>query len=68
MTIDKIKSEMKAYTDLYGGDLLGIGDIDSAKTLLDLERIIENHRTHMEMMLCDANSSLDRLKKKLGLF
>ena len=33
----------------------------------ELERIIENHRNHLESMLSDANGHLDRLKKRIWL-
>lgn len=65
--LSSIKSEMKTYRDLYGGDLLDSSEIDSANTKEELERIIENHRNHMESMLGDANSHLDRFKKRIGL-
>jgi hypothetical protein len=68
MTIKQIKKQMKDYRDFYGGELLNVSDIDSATTKKELAGIIETHRRHMEMMLCDAHSSLDEFKKKLGLF
>lgn len=67
MEINKIKKEMKSYTDFYGGDLISYGEIDNATTKRELEALIEQHRTHMEMMLCDAMSHLNHFKQKLGL-
>lgn len=67
MTIVKMKEEMKSYNDFYGGDLLGVGDIAKAKTKSDLAKIINDHETHMEMMLCDALSHLSSFRKKLDL-
>jgi hypothetical protein len=67
MTIEKIKEEMKKFRDLYGGDLISLEFIDNATTKQELAKIIEEHRTHMEMMLCDANSHLDNFKGRLGL-
>jgi uncharacterized protein YjbI with pentapeptide repeats len=63
MKIKDIKIKMENYIDFYGGDLLEVDMISKAKTKKDLERIIENHRSHMEAMLSDANSHLDNLKK-----
>ncbi len=67
MTIDKIKQEMQSYRDFYGGDLLGLDEIKSAKTKKQLANIIDRHRSHMEDMLSDAYSHLDNFKRKIGL-
>lgn len=67
MNIDKIKEEMKKYRDFYGGDLLDISEIDNALTKNELEIIIENHRSHIEAMMCDAHSHLDNFKHRVGL-
>jgi hypothetical protein len=67
MTIKKIKKEMLAWRDIYGGDLIGLEKIESATTKKQLNDIMEEHRSHLEMMLCDAHSHLDRFKQKLGL-
>lgn len=67
MTISKIKEEMKKYRDFYGGDLISLDNIDDATSKEQLAKIIEDHRTHMEMMLCDAHSHLDKFKGRLGL-
>lgn len=67
MTLQDKKREMAKYLDFYGGDLLGYSDIEKAKTKADLSKIIEEHRSHMEMMLCDANAHLDNFKKRIGL-
>lgn len=67
MTLQKIKDQMKKYRDFYGGDLISLEKIDDAKGKKELAAIIEEHRTHMEMMLCDAHSHIDRFKKKVGL-
>jgi hypothetical protein len=67
MTIKQIKEEMKSYKDFYGGDLLLVDDIDSAKTKRDLSTIIDSHRNHMTDMLSDAQNHLDHLKERTGL-
>ena len=67
MNLKSIKKEMENYRDLYGGSLLDSAEIDSAQTKEELERIIENHRNHLESMLSDANGHLDRFKKRIWL-
>jgi hypothetical protein len=67
MNLKSIKTEMKNYRDLYGGSLLDCAEIDSAQTKEELEKIIENHRSHMEAILSDANGHLDRFKKRIWL-
>lgn len=58
---------MLAFEDFYGGDLLGVSEVESAKTKEELEKIIDDHRNHMEDMLSDAHSHLDTFKRRLGL-
>jgi len=67
MKIETIKKEMAKYRDFYGGDLLEVGEIEKATTKEGLEKIIENHRSHIEAMFNDANSHLDNLKRKCKL-
>ncbi len=67
MDINKIKEKMKKYRDFYGGDLLEVSEIDKCETKEELNKILENHRAHMEDMLSDAHSHLDNFKRKLGL-
>jgi len=67
MSIKEIKKEMLEYQDFYGGDFIQRGEIKKAKSKKELNIIIENHRDHMELMLCDANSHLDSFKRKIGL-
>lgn len=43
MTIAKIKKEMIAYRDLYGGDLIGSGDIKAASSKEELKEILDRH-------------------------
>ena len=67
MTIENIKKEMLKYRDFYGGNLLEISEIEKATSKEELEKIIENHRSHMEAMLSDANGHLDNLKRRCKL-
>lgn len=67
MTIERIKKELLKYTDFYGGDIYDTEAIEKATTKQDLAAVIENHRTHLEHMLCDAGTHLDALKDRCGL-
>ncbi len=67
MEIFDIKKEMKQYRDMLGADLLDVSEVDNAKTKKQLAAIIDNHSNHLEMILTDAQSSLERFRKKLGL-
>ena len=67
MKIAKIKTEMKAFRDFYGGDLLGVSDIGKAKTKKELAEILIVHERYMEDMLLDAKNHIDTFKEKLGL-
>lgn len=64
--LDGVRKKMKEYRDFYGGELFGIDEIDKAETDDDLSRIFFEHEQHMESMLSDAISHLERFKK--GLF
>lgn len=67
LTLEKIKAEMKKYRDFYGGDLISLNEIDNAATKKELAELIEQHRSHLEMMLADALSHIDSFKNNLGL-
>jgi hypothetical protein len=67
MTIEKIKTKMLEHKDYYGGKLLDYNDIEKANSKKELNEILNSHRTHMEDMLCDANSSLNSFQRELGL-
>jgi uncharacterized protein with von Willebrand factor type A (vWA) domain len=67
MTIPKIKEELKNFTDLYGNKLLDYHEINSCKTLFDIENIIEKHREHVHECIKDVDSHLDNFKRKLGI-
>lgn len=67
MTLDEIKQEMMSYQDFFGGQLLEVQSIKHAKTKEDLKVIIDSHNDHLEMMVTDAQSSLNRFRQRLGL-
>jgi len=67
MKIEQIKKIMLEYRDFYGGDLLGVSEVEGATTKQELIDIIDRHEAHMESMLSDANSHLNSLRRKTGL-
>ena len=67
MNIEKIKKEMTDYRDLIGGSLLDSADIEICETKEELAEIIDKHNHHLEGVLNDTQSSLNRFKRKLGL-
>ena len=66
MNILQIKKEMVSYVDYFGGDLDRF-KIDQAKTLKELNDIIDDHYDKLSDMANDAQNSLDRFRRKLGL-
>lgn len=67
MSLSEIKKEMINYKDFYGGDLLGVSDVVSAKSKTQLRDLIERHRTHLENMLSDALNHLDDFQRQVEL-
>ena len=68
MKIKDKKVAMKKYIDFFGGDLVEVSKVDSAKTNKELKAIIETHKRHMEDMLSDAVSHIESFQKKIDLF
>jgi len=68
MDLDEIKKEMINYRDMFGGDLLEVANVKDAATKEELAAIIDSHNDHMELMLNDAQSSLNRFKRRIGLY
>lgn len=67
MKITEIKKQMKEYTDMFGQPLLNNSDIDGCKTKRELAEIIDLHHTHIGEVANDAQHSLDRFKRTIGL-
>ena len=70
MTEDQIlniKNKMKDYVDLFGGKLKDVDRVDSAKNIIELENIINDHYDYITDMATDAQNSLSRFKTKIGL-
>jgi hypothetical protein len=66
-TIAQIKAEMKSWKDLYGGDIMYTDEIDAADSKRELNDIINKYSHHLEDMACDAQSHLERFRKRLRL-
>jgi mevalonate pyrophosphate decarboxylase len=67
MKLEDIKEKMKAWTDLYGQDLLGVDEVDKAKDINELAAILDRHENHMEAILDDARSHISHFRRDLGL-
>lgn len=67
MTIEEIKKSMKSFRDFYGQSLLEIDQVDSCTTKNELKEILDSHYNFLEAQNNDAQCSLERYKKTLGL-
>lgn len=67
MKLEEIKKKMRAWTDLYGQDLLGVDEVDSANDIHELVAILDRHENHMEAILDDAKSHISNFRRDLGL-
>jgi len=66
--LEKSKQRMKEYRDIFGGELNGKQLIDDANNIFDLENIFTMHYDYINDMASDAESSLDKFKRHLGVF
>lgn len=67
MTIEKIKKEMLAHKDFYGGDIPYTDEIKRATTKKELAALMDRYSSLLEDMAIDAQSRHDKFKRKLGL-
>lgn len=67
MKIENIKKAMKEYVDFFGSELLNRDEIDNCKTKKELAAIIVSHHDHIESRANDAQKSLERFSRQLGL-
>ncbi len=67
MRINEIKKKMISYEDYYGYEFLDVEAIKNAKTKEELSDLIDSHDRFIEDMCNDAQSSLGRFRKDLGL-
>jgi hypothetical protein len=65
---EKAKEQMKNYTDFWGGELHDKHLIKDAKNIFDLETILNNHHDYITDMATDAQASLERFKRSIGVF
>ena len=66
--LEKAKQRMKEYRDIFGGELNRKDLIDDADNIFDLETIFNIHYDYINFMASDAQSSLDKFKRDLGVF
>lgn len=66
--LENAKNKMKIYVDFYGGNLKDKDKIDEAKNVEDLEAIFSSHHDFITDMATDAQASLERFKRNLGIF
>lgn len=65
MRVREIKAKMKKWKDLAGFDLSA--DIDSIKTKEEAKAILTEHYNWLDNLANDAQRSVDRFRKELGL-
>ena len=65
---EEAKTKMKEYRDFFGGELSDKHLIDDAKNIIDLETILNNHHDYITDMATDAQGSLERFKRDIGVF
>jgi len=53
-TLEKLKTKILEWRDFYGGDILVESDVTNAKSKKDLKKVLENHRTFLEMQSLSA--------------
>lgn len=66
-TLDEIKTELLNYTDFFGGSILDSHLIKSATTKDELREIVDRHNDFLSDQANDAQHSLERFKRKIGL-
>lgn len=66
--LETAKQKMMNYKDLFGGELNNKHLIKDAKNVIDLENILNDHHDYIGDMANDAQNSLSRFKRKIGVF
>lgn len=67
-TLELVKQKMKDYRDLFGGELSKSNLINDAENIFDLDYIFEKHFDYISDMANNAQNSLDKFKRELGVF
>lgn len=65
--IEQAKYQMEIYVDFFGGSLIDKEKISEAKSIEDLEYIFSRHHDYITDMATDAQASLERFKRKIGV-
>jgi hypothetical protein len=66
--LENAKKRMKEYRDIFGGELSRKDLIDDADSIFDLETILNMHHDYINDMASDAQSSLSKFKREIGVF
>ena len=65
--IENLKEKMLNYVDFFGGGFIDLLAIRNATTKEELEKEFQKHHDFMADALSDAQSSLAKFKKEIGL-
>lgn len=65
--LETAKQKMKEYRDIFGGELCRKDLIDEAESIIDLDDIFAKHFDFINDMARDAESSLSRFKREIGV-
>ena len=66
--LETIKQKMRDYRDIFGGELNRIDLLNDAKSIIDLESILNMHYDYIDDMASDAQSHLKKFKRDIGIF
>ncbi len=66
--LKEAKEKMKNYIDIFGGQLSNKHLIDDAKNIIHLDNIFNAHHDYITDMATDAQGSLERFKRSIGVF
>jgi len=66
--IEIAKQKMKEYRDIFGNELCRKDLIEDAKSIFDLEDILNYQSSYIEDMASDSQSDLSKFRKELGVF
>lgn len=68
MSIEEIKRKMLDYRDYFGQALINSSDIEGCENITQLAEILDYHEEFIEIQCNDAQSSVNRFKRNLGLY
>lgn len=67
LTLAETKKKMIEWRDFYGGDIIYIDEIKSAKNKKQLSEILDRYGRHLENVAIDAETHRLNFKKEIGL-